>query len=733
LTPSSDHPAEATTRPLDRDIERLLEGRLHDPRRVLGVKTAAGGDVVVRVLLPNALRVRLQEPPVELTRLAGTPLFEWVGPRDGVTTPLRFSFESADGRWHDRYDPYSFPLEIDDADLARFASGAHIHAHKFLGAHERTIAGVHGVRFAVWAPNAERVSVVGTFNHWDGRFHPMSVRGSTGVWELFVPEVGLGELYKYEIFTRETSELKLKTDPYGASFERRPATASITTRPSTFEWDDARWLQERSRRDWLREPMSIYEVHLGSWRRNAAGNFLGYAEIAAELGAYVKDLGFTHVELLPITEHPFDDSWGYQCTGYFAPTSRHGSPDDLRALVAELHRQGIGVLLDWVPGHFPKDDHALARFDGTALYEYADWQKGEHPDWNTLVFNYSRNEVQSFLLSSAICWLEDFHFDGLRVDAVASMLYLDYSRQPHQWSPNQHGGNENLEAVAFLKRFNETTHVTCPGTVTIAEESTAWPQVSRPTYSGGLGFTFKWNMGWMHDTLSYFVKDPVHRRFHHNLLTFGPVYAFSENFVLPLSHDEVVHGKRSLLDKMPGDDWQRFANLRLLFTFQWTYPGKKLLFMGGEFGQPREWSHHGSLPWHTADEPRHGGVRALLRDLNRLYRNTPALHRLDHDGSGFQWLSWQDETQSVLSYLRKDGDEHAIVVLNLTPVPRHGYRVGTPKAGRYREVLNSDSRFYGGSDVGNGIADAEPKSWMGQPNSIVITLPPLGGIVLVPD
>jgi len=733
MTPSSDQPAKAYTRPFDPDIERLLEGRLHDPRHVLGVKPIGGGDVVVRVLLPNALRVRLHEPAVELARLADTPLFEWTGPRDGVTTPLRFRFESADGRWHDRYDPYSFPLEIDEHDLARFASGSHIHSHKFLGAHERTIAGVRGMRFAVWAPNAERVSVVGTFNHWDGRFHPMSVRGSTGVWELFIPEVGPGELYKYEIFTRETSELKLKTDPYGASFEQRPATASITTRPSTFEWDDAHWLAERSRRDWLREPISIYELHLGSWRRNAAGNFLRYGEIAVELAAYVKDLGFTHVELLPITEHPFDDSWGYQCTGYMAPTSRHGSPDELRELVAELHRHGIGVLLDWVPGHFPKDDHALARFDGTALYEYADWQKGEHPDWSTLVFNYSRNEVQSFLLSSAICWLEDFHFDGLRVDAVASMLYLDYSRQAHQWSPNQHGGNENLEAVAFLKRFNETTYATCPGTVTIAEESTAWPQVSRPTYTGGLGFTFKWNMGWMHDTLSYFSKDPIHRRFHHNLLTFGPVYAFTENFVLPLSHDEVVHGKRSLLDKLPGDDWQRFANLRLLFTFQWTYPGKKLLFMGGEFGQPREWNHHGSLPWHTADEPRHAGVRTLLRDLNRLYRSTPALHRLDHDSTGFQWLSWQDDAQSVLSYLRKDGDAHAVVVLNLTPVPRHGYRVGTPSAGRYREVLNSDSRFYGGSDVGNGIVASEPIRCMDQPNSIVVTLPPLGGIVLVPD
>ena len=413
------------------------------------------------------------------------------------------------------------------------------------------------------------------------------------------------------------------------------------------------------------------------------------------------------------------------------PTRRHGLPDGLRDLVAELHARGIGVLLDWVPGHFPKDAHALARFDGTPLYEYGDTQKGEHPDWNTLVFNYSRNEVQSFLLSSAVCWLEDFHCDGLRVDAVASLLALDYSRRPHQWTPNQFGGNENLEAIAFLKRLNEVTHGECPGTVTVAEESTAWPQVSRPTYSGGLGFTLKWNMGWMHDTLSYMTKDPVHRQFHHNLLTFGPIYVFSENFVSPLSHDEVVHGKRSLLDKMPGDDWQRFANLRLLLTYQWTYPGKKLLFMGGEFGQPREWNHHESLPWHLAEEPRHAGVRALVRDLNRVYRETPALHRRDHDGDGFAWLSWQDSQNSVLSFLRKDGDAHAVVLLNFTPVPRHGYRVGVPGRGTYREILNSDSSYYGGSNLGNLAVTTEDVACMGRAQSVVVTLPPLAGIVLV--
>jgi len=717
----------------DPDVERLLAGRLHDPRRVLGVHPLSATDEIVRVLLPNAQRASLVSPEAELARVPGTALFERVGPRGALATPYRLRWQGFDGAWHEQYDPYSFPVHVEEFDLTRFAHGNHLHAHRFLGAHELTIEGVRGIRFAVWAPNAERVSVVGTFNHWDGRHHPMSVRGDSGIWELFLPELRAGELYKYEILGRDSRELHLKTDPFGALFEHRPATATVTAKRSEFKWTDADWLRRRAERDWLREPISIYEVHLGSWRRGPAGRFLSYREIARELSDYVADLGFTHVELLPVTEHPLDDSWGYQCTGYFAPTRRHGLPDELRELVSELHRRGIGVLLDWVPGHFPKDAHALARFDGTPLYEYGDKQKGEHPDWDTLVFNYTRNEVRSFLLSSAVCWLEDFHFDGLRVDAVASMLYLDYSRRPHQWTPNRFGGNENLEAIAFLKQLNEVTHGECPGTLTIAEESTAWPQVSRPTYGGGLGFTFKWNMGWMHDTLSYMTQDPVHRQFHHNLLTFGPIYVFSENFVSPLSHDEVVHGKRSLLDKMPGDDWQRFANLRLLLTYQWTYPGKKLLFMGGEFGQPREWSHHESLPWHLAGEPRHAGVHALVRDLNRVYRETPALHRRDHDGDGFAWLSWQDQQSSVLSFVRKDGAEHAIVLLNFTPVPRQGYRVGAPARGVYREILNSDSSYYGGSNVGTPAATTEDVPCMGYAQSIVVTLPPLAGIVLVPD
>jgi 1,4-alpha-glucan branching enzyme len=723
---------DSATPTFDHDIERLLQGRLHDPRRVLGAHTVGTGNVRVRVLLPNAHRVNLIQPAVELARVPGTALFEWTGAKQLLDLPYRLRIETHEGAVEERYDPYSFAPHIDETDLTRFGNGAHVHAHRFLGAHALTIAGVPGIRFAVWAPNAERVSVVGTFNHWDGRYHPMAVRGDSGVWELFVPELGAGELYKYEICARDSRALKLKTDPYGAAYENRPATASVTTAAPSFRWDDAEWQHRRRSRDWLHAPISIYEVHLGSWRRSPSGQFLSYPELARQLGAYATDLGFTHIELLPITEHPFDDSWGYQCTGYFAPTRRHGTPDELREFVAELHKQGVGVLLDWVPGHFPKDDHALARFDGTALYEYADTRKGEHPDWATLVFNYSRNEVQSFLLSSAICWLDDFHFDGLRVDAVASMLYLDYSRKPGEWEPNAHGGNENLEAIAFLRRLNQTTYATCPGTIMIAEESTAWPQVSRPTYTGGLGFTFKWNMGWMHDTLRYMAMDPVHRRFHHNLLTFGPIYAFTENFVLPLSHDEVVHGKRSLLDKLPGDDWQRFANLRLLLTFQWTYPGKKLLFMGGEFGQPREWNHHESLPWHLADEPRNAGVRALVRDLNRLYRNVPAMHRHDHDSAGFAWLSWQDDPNSVLSYLRRDGDEHVVVVLNFTPVPRYGYRVGVPARGHYRELLNSDSEYYGGSNLGSPTVPTEDVPCMGHPHSIVLTLPPLAGLILAP-
>jgi len=712
------------------DIELLRHCRLHEPRRVVGAHDRGNGRTTVRVWLPDAVAAELCG--VARMRQIASGLFEWTGAGKLLSLPYRVRWQNESGDSFERYDPYSFDLQLDPQELRSFSAGEHHRAYRLLGAHAREVDGVDGVLFAVWAPNAERVSIVGDFNGWDGRHHPMSVRGDSGVWELFLPELAESQLYKYEIRSRGSGELRTKTDPYGTAFELRPATASRTTATASFAWRDESWLARRAAKNWLGEPISVYEVHLGSWRRDASGKFLNYREIARELGAYVKDLGFTHVELMPITEHPLDDSWGYQCTGYFAPTCRHGQPDDLRACIDELHRLDIGVILDWVPGHFPKDDHALARFDGTPLYEYADPLKGEHPDWGTLVFDYTRTEVRSFLLSSALYWLAEYHFDGLRVDAVASMLYLDYSRRSDQWRPNRYGGNENLEAIDFLKRLNELTHNQCPGTVTLAEESTAWPQVSRPTYAGGLGFSFKWNMGWMHDTLAFMSKDPVHRAHHHNLLSFGPVYAFTENFVSPLSHDEVVHGKRSLWDKMPGDEWQKFANLRLLLAYQWTYPGKKLLFMGGEFAQPTEWDHRRALPWELAEQPARAGVAALIRDLNKLYRNSGALYENDHDSAGFAWLAWDDAHNSVLSFLRKSARSHVVVVLNFTPVPRHGYRVGVPHRGRYREALNSDSGYYGGSNLGNGEVAADSVAHMGHPHSISLTLPPLAALILEP-
>jgi 1,4-alpha-glucan branching enzyme len=712
-------------------LDRLLAARHHDPFEVLGRHGLPDGGLVVRVFSPATREVSLPETGAVLARVGDTDLFEYRGPGAGLPSRYRVLRVDDRGGSHDSVDPYCFPPLLDGRDLEAFGAGRHWHAWWMLGAHVIEADEIPGTRFAVWAPEAERVSVVGDFNGWDGRCHPMRSRGASGVWELFVPGLGAGVLYKFEIRNRWSGELLLKGDPYARLAELRPSTASTVTSPTRHEWHDAAWMEGRAGGRWLGDPVSIYEVHLGSWRRHPDGRFLTYREIAGQLAPYARELGFTHVELMPVTEHPLDESWGYQPSGYFAPTRRFGEPDDLRHLVDRMHREGIGVILDWVPGHFPKDAHGLARFDGSPLYEYADPRKGEHAEWGTLVFNYDRNEVRSFLYSSALYWLKEFHVDGLRVDAVASMLYLDYSRKEGEWLANPRGGNENLEAVDFLRRLNELTHAASPGSVTIAEESTAWPGVSRPVDGGGLGFSMKWNMGWMHDTLAYFSHDPVHRRFHHNLLTFAPVYAFSENFVLPLSHDEVVHGKRSLLGRMPGDDWQRFANLRLLFTFQWTFPGKKLLFMGGEIAQPSEWDHRGSLPWHLLDDTRHGGIRQLVADLNRLYRSHPALHERDFDGQGFRWLRWDDADNSVVSYLRRDESTAVVVALNATPVPRPGYRIGVPAPGPWREILNSDSRFYGGGDVGNPFPlDAEPVAWMDQPFSIVVTLPPLAGIVL---
>jgi len=670
-----------------------------------------------------------------LEQLPEGGFFEWRGEGGHLSEHYSLIWRDTAHYEHVAHDPYTYGPQVSDFDLHLFAEGRHHRAYQVLGAHEHEVEGAAGILFATWAPNAERVSVVGDFNHWDGRRHPMRVRGDSGIWELFIPDLEPGHLYKYEIRNRQSGQILLKADPYGQQFELRPHTASIIAGRSSYQWGDADWMAQRRQADWQHAPMSVYEVHPASWQRDMEGEFLDYHALAQGLVAYVKDMGFTHIELLPITEHPFDLSWGYQATGYFAPTSRFGDPDGFRHFVDHCHRNGIGVLVDWVPAHFPKDAHGLARFDGTPLYEHEDPRRGEHLDWATLIFNYGRNEVKNFLLSSALYWLDEMHIDGLRVDAVASMLYLDYSRKEGEWAPNQYGGRENLEAIDFLRELNVVAHEACPGVLMIAEESTSWPQVSRPAYVGGLGFDVKWNMGWMNDTLRYMAQDPVHRQYHHNLLTFSMLYAFTENFMLPFSHDEVVHGKQSMLHKMPGDEWQRHANLRALYTYQFTHPGKKLLFMGTEFGQGLEWNSAGVLDWYVLEYPLHQGCQRLVRDLNRLYRSTPALYRYEFDWRGFEWIDCHDSQQSVLSFLRKgDDDELLVVVVNLTPIPRHGYRIGVPRAGGYREVFNSDAECYGGSNTGNasGTLWAEETPWMNHPYSLPLTLPPLAAIVLAP-
>ncbi len=631
-------------------------------------------------------------------------------------------------------NPYSFGTQIPEFDLHLFAAGKHRHIYRFLGANQWETEGVTGFLFATWAPNAKSVNLIGDFNHWDARCHPMRHRGSSGVWEIFIPNITENQCYKFEIHQRNNANIIEKTDPYGKRFELRPKTAAITCVPSQYKWNDKKWMQQRTQSDWLHEPLSIYEVHLGSWMKTLDNQFLDYPELAHRIVEYVKNTGFTHIELLPITEHPLDASWGYQALGYFAPTSRFGTPDQFRYFVDYCHKNNIGVVLDWVPAHFPKDSHGLGQFDGSALYEHADPRRGEHRDWGTLIYNYGRNEVKNFLISSALYWLEEFHLDGLRVDAVASMLYLDYSRAAHDWIPNQHGGRENLEAIDFIRDLNTVTHSEHPGTIIMAEESTAWPQVSRPVHAGGLGFSMKWNMGWMHDTLSYLQKDPIHRSHHHSQLTFGLLYNFTENFILPLSHDEVVHEKKSLLYKMPGDEWQQFANLRLLYTYMFTYPGKKLLFMGNEFAQGSEWNHEKSLDWHVLDYPLHSGILKLITDLNSLYRKHKELHRGDFDHHGFEWIDCNDATHSTLSYLRRDGEKFLLTLFNLTPVIRNHYRIGVPLAGRYNELLNSDSETYGGSNVGNqGYTIADEIQCMNHPYSIEVKLPPLGALIFCFD
>ena len=730
------------------ELEALVRREHSNPHSVLGAHPQNGG-VVIRVLRPAANSVSAVidgQPAVELKQIHPGGVFE--GLIEDAELPLRYRLEIdyGDTGKFTIDDPYAFMPTIGELDQHLIGEGRHEELYDKLGAHLREMvtgppAGppVTGTAFAVWAPSARAVSVVGDFNSWDGRLHAMRSLGSTGIWELFLPGVGAGARYKYEILGPD-GQLLLKADPYALETEVPPKTASVVFEAHhSWSADDVAWLRARQEQQQLRRPVSIYEVHLGSWRLNPLeGNrSLTYLELADELTAYVKDMGFTHVELMPVMAHPFAGSWGYQVTGYFAPTPVFGSPDDFRQFVDRMHENGVGVILDWVPAHFPRDEFALARFDGSALYEHADPRRGEHPDWGTLVFNYGRHEVRNFLISNALFWLREYHVDGIRVDAVASMLYLDYSRRAGEWVPNQFGGREDLDAVAFLKELNEVMYGREPGVISAAEESTAWPGVSRPTYLGGLGFGFKWNMGWMHDTLDYFEQDPIYRRYHHHELTFSLMYAFSENFILPLSHDEVVHGKGSLYSKMAGvDKWQKLANLRALYAYMWAHPGKKLLFMGSELAQEEEWSYERSLDWHLLEQPDHAGIQALVRDLNHLYKDEPALWEVDSDPAGFWWIEPNDADRNVLAFARasKDGERVVVFVANLSPIPREGYRLGLPRASRWQEALNTDSRYYGGSDVGNlGGIEPEPIPWHNQSVSALVTLPPLAAVWLVPE
>jgi 1,4-alpha-glucan branching enzyme len=722
----------------DEAIAAIVQSDHSDPFAVLGPHQISPGEWEIRAMIPRALAVEVLDAdgasvlaPMERRNDAGF----FVATVKSEERPwYRLRFETPHGTFV-RYDPYSFGPILDDESLASVGDVGSEAPYHVLGAHCRTVGSVDGFLFTVWAPSARRVNLIGDFNDWDGRAHPMRLRYPSGIWELFVPELPPGTRYKFEVKGPDGQLLPHRADPVAFESERPPATGSVVRGLKDPVWADSGWMEERAARNYRKSPMTIYECHLASWARvHEEGNrYLTYGELAERLIPYVKDLGFTHIELLPITEYPFDGSWGYQPVSLYAPTSRFGSPDDFADFVQAAHDAGIGVILDWVPGHFPNDPHGLGFFDGTHLYEHADPRQGFHQDWGTFIYNYGRREVAAFLIANARFWLEHYHLDGLRVDAVASMLYLDYSRNPGEWVPNRYGGNENLEAIEFLRRMNEAAYRFSPGAFTIAEESTAWPGVSHPTYTGGLGFGFKWNMGWMNDTLRYIGKDPIHRRYHHHDITFGLVYAFSENFMLPLSHDEVVHGKGSLLGRMPGDQWQRFANLRAYFGFMWGHPGKKLLFMGGEFAQQREWNHDQSLDWHLLDDRFHRGVQSLMRDLNMIYRSVPALHERDTEASGFQWLVADDAENSVIAWARRGENESevAVVVCNFTPVPHESYRIGVPLPGLYQEVLNTDSEIYGGTNMGNlGGVEAVATESHGQPWSIELTLPPLATVFL---
>jgi 1,4-alpha-glucan branching enzyme len=729
-------------------INPVIHGYHENPFEVLGphvIEENGRQALAVRAYLPQSQQAWLVDPKAgeskPMRRIHPAGLFEAIcGPEihdveQGRTYQLR-AVNSA-GEQTTSHDPYAFPPLLSEYDLYLLGEGRHWQSYDKLGAHVRTIGGVTGVNFAVWAPNAESVSIIGDFNGWDRRKHAMRKHIPTGVWELFIPDAKPGLLYKYSVKARGGQVLE-KCDPYGFAAELPPRTANIVTDLNNYKWNDGEWMANRATgANSLDAPMSIYEVHLGSWRQNHGGEtqWMNYRDLAHQLVEYCQKMGFTHLELMPVSEHPFTGSWGYQTVGYYAATSRYGTPEDFMYFVDFCHQHNIGVLIDWVPAHFPKDGHGLATFDGTALYEHADPRQGEHPDWGTKVFNYGRNEVRNFLTSNALFWLDKYHIDGLRVDAVASMLYLDYSRNEGEWIPNQYGGRENLEAISFLKEFNEQVHQQHPGTLTVAEESTAWGGVSRPTYLGGLGFSLKWNMGWMNDTLRYFRHEPIHRQYHHDELTFSLIYAFTENFALPFSHDEVVHGKGALLDQMPGDLWQRFANLRLLYAYQWTHPGKKLLFMGCEFGQWNEWNHDSELQWDLLQWDTHQGVQKMMADLNQMYRREKSFHQVDFEAGGFEWVDCHNYANSVLAYIRRaeDPNDFTLVACNFTPVPRHNYRLGVPEGGWYGEIFNSDSEFYGGSNVGNypGVM-AEDSESHGRPYSIELTLPPLSVVVLKP-
>jgi 1,4-alpha-glucan branching enzyme len=721
------------------DMDALIRAEHRDPFSMLGPHSDGKDGQVIRAYLPNALGVRVlsRDGERDLGELTMSDKPGFFAGHFPVREPYLLKINWATGEQITE-DPYSFGQLLGEMDLYLFAEGNHRDLSSALGAQVKNVDGVDGVRFSVWAPNARRVSVVGDFNSWDGRRHPMRVRYPSGVWEIFIPRIGPGEAYKYEILGQH-GVLPLKADPMALATKVPPDTASKVAAPLSFDWQDNDWMQSRGDKQDVHKPLSIYELHAGSWKWHHGGEDepdrpFNWHELAEHLIPYIKDLGFTHIELMPIMEHPFGGSWGYQLLSQFAPSARYGTPEDFAAFVNACHQNDIGVILDWVPAHFPTDTHGLAQFDGTALYEYGNPQEGFHQDWDTLIYNLGRTEVHGFMIASGLHWLKNFHVDGLRVDAVASMLYRDYSRKAGEWVPNRYGGRENLEAIDFLRHLNDVVALEAPGALVIAEESTAWPGVSQPTQQGGLGFAYKWNMGWMHDTLKYIEQDPIHRQHHHDRLSFGLVYAWSERFILPISHDEVVHGKHSLIDKMPGDRWQKFANLRAYLTFMWTHPGKKLLFMGCEFGQWREWNHDTELDWHFLNYADHKGVHTLVGDLNRLYRSEKALYEQDCQPQGFQWVIGDDAGNSVYAYLRwsKEG-EPLLVVANLTPVPRHGYRVGVPFSGKWAELLNSDAEAYAGSNIGNGGAVmAEEIKSHGQACSLALNLPPLAVVVLKP-